>query len=76
MSDSENTSEVARLRRQIDMEIEAAQRGMNGYAMTAQHSFIDARLRRAWEHKEALAAEVGETEANKILVDAYIKIVG
>jgi hypothetical protein len=76
MSESECGSEVARLRRQIDLEIEAAQRGMSGYAMTAQHSFIDARLRCAWEHKEALVAEVGEDEATKILVDAYIQIVG
>jgi hypothetical protein len=76
MSEPECNSEVARLRRQIDQEIEAAQRGMNGYAITAQHAFIDARLRRAWDHKEALVAEVGETEATKILLDAYIKIVG
>lgn len=76
MNESESKSEIARLRRQIDLEFEGAQRGLTGFAMTAQHAFIDARLHRAWEHKQALVEKIGEVEATKVLVEAYIKIIG
>ena len=76
MDQLECTSEVARLRRQIDLEFEATQHALMGFTMTAQHAFIDARMHRAWEHKRALAQEIGEVEANNVLVEAYQKTIG
>ena len=76
MDQPECVSEVARLRRQIDLEFEATQHALTSFAMTAQHAFIGARMRRAWEHKQALAQEIGEAEATQVLVEAYQKIIG
>ena len=36
-------SEVARLLQQIEMEYEAAKRGLEGYAIVSRHEFITAR---------------------------------
>ena len=46
MSEQEqkSNSEVARLRRRIEEEYEAAERAMHGYAVTARHEFITARM--------------------------------
>jgi len=41
----ENNSEVARILAQITQEYEAATRGLTGIAITAQHSFIDAKMK-------------------------------
>ncbi len=38
-----NGSEVARIRRQIEQECEAAKRGLHGTAITASHTFINRR---------------------------------
>jgi hypothetical protein len=46
----EQGSEVARVMQQIELELEAAQRGMNGFAITARHDFINARMQRGGEH--------------------------
>ena len=36
-------SEIARMLEQIDLEYEAAKRGLTGFAQTAKHAFITAR---------------------------------
>ncbi len=38
---AEHTSEVARLRNQIEAEHVAAQRGLQGYAIVTRHQFIN-----------------------------------
>jgi hypothetical protein len=58
-------SEVARAMRQIDLELEAADRALYGFAITTRHDFINARMQRqgeyllrlidAGKHQEALA---------------------
>lgn len=65
MDESGGNSEVARVLRQIDLEQEAADRALHGFAITARHDFINARMQRQGEyllrlidagrHAEALA---------------------
>jgi len=64
----ESSSEVARLRERIQLEYEAAQRGLSGIAQgTAQHAFITRRLENMAEHHRELEQLVGEQEATSIL---------
>jgi hypothetical protein len=71
MDETENTSEVARLLRQIELEYEAAQRGMYGFAAgTAKHEFITARMESMGRCHEKLITLVGEQEATKALAQA------
>jgi hypothetical protein len=66
-----NTSEVARLMRQIELEYEAAQRAMYGFAAGAgKHEFITAKMEKMGRHHEQLIALVGEREATKALAQA------
>lgn len=62
-----NQSEVARLRQQIALEYEAAQRGLVGMAITARHDFITARMEHIAEHHQALVKQVGNLEAMKMM---------
>ncbi len=67
----ESKSEVARLMQQIELEYEAAQRGMYGFAAgTAKHEFITARMENMGKCHEKLIALVGEREATKALAQA------
>ena len=67
----ENKSEVARIKRQIELEYEAAQRGMYGFATGAgKHAFITARMENMGRCHEQLVTLVGEREATKVLAQA------
>jgi hypothetical protein len=71
MSEHENKSEVARIKRQIEMEYEAAQRGLYGFAYgAAKHEFITARMENIGNYHEKLKTLVGEKEATKALAEA------
>jgi len=64
------SSEVARLRRQIEEEYEAAQRALYGFAEgTARHQIINARMARVGGYVDDLAALVGIEKAAAILVE-------
>lgn len=66
------TSEVAELRRCIELEIEAMQRGMNGFAMgTARHEFIRRRMDRVGDYRGELVNKVGEDAANGMIFTIY-----
>jgi hypothetical protein len=68
-------SEVARIREQIDTEIEAMKRGLYGVAEgTSRHRFIQARLQRVGELMVTLTSHIGEQEARDISCSAYIRI--
>lgn len=70
-------SEVARLLQQIELECEAAQRGLTGLATgTAQHAFIDAKMRHIEEYEKQLADYVGAAEALRLMCEQYIKVIG
>lgn len=69
MREEENKSEVARLLRQIDLEYEAAQRGLSGLAFgTARHDFITARMERISVCCGDLQRLVGKQQAMQLLM--------
>jgi hypothetical protein len=55
-----NQSEVAQLLNQIEMEYIAAQRGLTGFAESAMHAAITARLENMGRLHENLRAIVGD----------------
>ncbi len=66
-------SEVARLRRQIELELEAVQRGLYGLASgTARHEFIRERMNRVETYQGQLAQKVGEETANEMVYSMYV----
>jgi hypothetical protein len=67
MDESESKSEVARLMRQIDLELEAAQRGLYGMAITARHDLINARMQRGGERILQLIEEGKHDEAQALM---------
>jgi len=67
----ENKSEVARLKRQITEEYEAAQRGLSGLASgAARHAFISAKMRRMDRAHQCLIGLLGRERAGEELIDA------
>lgn len=70
-------SEVALLRQKILEEYEAMERGLTGLASgTAQHAFINVRMRRVDMYHEQLKHYVGETEATLTICELYIQAIG
>ena len=69
-------SEVARLRRQIEMECEAMRLAMDGYAAVTSHKVIEQRYKNLGKHQEDLEKHVGKEEARSIVVEIYTSVVG
>lgn len=69
-------SEVARLRRQIELECEAMQLAMHGYACVASHQIIEHRYNSLGKYQEDLEKHVGKEEASRIVVETYAKVIG
>jgi hypothetical protein len=67
---NEQKSEVAQLLHQINLEYEAATRGLTGLsAGSAKHSFITARLEQIGVYHEQLASLVGEVQATQLVIE-------
>ncbi len=66
----ENHSEVARLLQQIALEYEAAQRGLVGPAIVANHESITRRMENIEAYREQLAQHVGIERATQLVVEA------
>jgi hypothetical protein len=67
-----NQSEVARLREQIELQLQAMQQGLHGLASgTARHAFIQARMQRIGAYQDDLARQIGEQEADQLLWNLY-----
>jgi len=67
-----NESEVARIRRQIDLEFEALQRIKSGLSVgTARHDFIQARMRTVDVCQDKLEQLVGDAQASQIVYGLY-----
>lgn len=64
-----NKSEVARLREQIALEYEAAQRGLTGLAATARHQFITKRQENIGACFEKLSKIMPSEEAIAIVAE-------
>ncbi len=69
-------SEVARLRKQIELECEAMRQGLYGYAAVASHEIIENRYNSLGKRQAELAHLVGHEEASQIVVEIYTKVVG
>jgi hypothetical protein len=69
-------SEVARLRQQIELELEAMQRGLTGIAAgTARHDFIHAKMQRIGSCQDKLAEHVGTTTATTMVCQLYVQVI-
>ena len=72
-----NKSEVARIREEIELQLEAMQRGMYGFASgTARHAFIRARMDCIGEYQHRLSDHLGEQDADQLVCSLYSEIVG
>lgn len=70
-------SEVARIREEIELQLEAMQRGISGFASgSARHSFIRARMDRIDEYQHRLTDQIGEQDADQLLCSLYSEIMG
>ena len=69
-------SEVARLRRQIELECESMRLALSGYAVVASHQVIEQKYNALGKCQEELEQLVGEEDANRIVVETYAKVVG
>lgn len=67
MDETGGNSEVARTMHQIDLELEAAERLEHGYAITARHDFINARMQRQGEYLLRLIEEGKHAEAQALM---------
>jgi hypothetical protein len=70
-------SEVANLRQQIDLEYQAMQNAMTGFAEgSARHAFITARLNGVGRYRQALALLIGEEAAGMVIYERYLAAIG
>lgn len=67
-------SEVAQLRQQIELQVQALQSAMYGFAITARHEFIQARYNSIGTYQNRLAEQVGERAANQIVYKVYAEV--
>jgi hypothetical protein len=71
----ENVSEVARLLQQIELEYEAASRGLNGLAQgTSQHAFITKKMENMSLMRDELATHVGELDATRLMYERCVSM--
>jgi hypothetical protein len=68
-------SEVAHLRRLIELECEALELLRTGYAVTSSQKIINHKYRAIGVIQEELAAIVGEQEAVRIAVEIYMQVI-
>ena len=69
-----HTSEVAQLRLQIALELDAMRRGLLGISTgTARHAFIHARMERIGACQDTLANSIGEQEASQVVCAVYMQ---
>lgn len=66
-----NNSEIARLRQQIAVEYEAAERALHSPTITAPHEFITKRMERMWEHVQAAEQVVGKESMQQVFAELF-----
>jgi hypothetical protein len=71
MDELAGKSEVARLMRRIELEEEAARRGLFGVAIVAKHELISARMTRGAERILRLVEQGKDEEAQALLNTEY-----
>lgn len=68
------SSEVAALRRHIEVECEAMKQALSGYATVSKHEIIARRFEALGRHQKQLTASVGAQEAQRILYETYEQV--
>jgi len=76
MNNNESKSEVAQLRKQIELECESMKQALYGYAVVASHEAINHKYNNLGVYQKELEQHVGVEEANSIVVETYINVVG
>jgi hypothetical protein len=69
-------SEVVRLCGQIELECEAMRLALYGYATVASHELIEQKYNALGKYQKDLEQLVGKEEANSIVVQTYVKVMG
>jgi uncharacterized hydantoinase/oxoprolinase family protein len=69
-------SEIARLRKQIELECEAMRLAMEGFAVVASHQLIEQRYNSLGKYQADLEQHVGKEAATSIVIEIYTKVVG
>ena len=69
-------SEIARLRRLIELECQAMNLALYGYATVASHQSINRRYNNIGKYQDRLETLVGEEAAVTIVVEVYNKVIG
>ena len=73
MQVTQNVSEVAQLRQQIEMELTSMRRGLSGFASgSARHTFIHTRMERVGACQDMLAQYLGERVATEMVCQMYM----
>jgi hypothetical protein len=70
------SSEIARLRQQIEQECAAMQQALTGFAITAQHEIIQRKYESLGYYCVQLEQLVGEKAAALITIEIYMKVIG
>ncbi len=68
------SSEVAKLRQQIELECQAIQHLMQ-FSVLASHRVIDRRYRNLDQYRDQLKSLAGDDQATSIVVDIYNQLV-
>jgi hypothetical protein len=69
-----NRSEVAQLRQQIALELDAMHRGLLAISTgNARHAFIHARMERIGVCQDTLASSIGEQAASQVVCTVYMQ---
>jgi hypothetical protein len=67
-------SEIAQIRQQIELEIDAMRYALSGLALgTARHSFIQTKMERIGACQHSLAHHIGEDAANQLVCSLYVR---
>jgi hypothetical protein len=67
-------SEIALLREQIELELQAMRRGIGGFALgTARHAFIQARMEQVGSYQDSLASYIGTDAATHVVCKLYMQ---
>ena len=67
-------SEIAELRQQIALELDAMRRGLSGISTgTARHAFIHARMERVGACQDTLANAIGDQAASQVVCAVYMQ---
>ena len=69
-------SEIARLRRLIELECQSMEQGLTGYAITARHDIISHKYNQIDAYRKRLEQLIGKTQAKKAMLEIYLYTVG